>query len=153
MGEAAAIILVFGLFGWLAKKIYQNTDEQEQQEEFDFDSATVSEKFQMAKETSDALNSMEQLVTDLDVCNEHHLKVVCIKWVGGDGVNHEYDLYCDGTNAPTQCLRAIAEREAHEQREILAYQCKILAAATRHRKNDRQNDGARKGEWLRENAL
>lgn len=132
---------------WLIYKLIQGA-----QDEFDvvddngdddadeFDLLTVSEKFEVAKQTNDSLHGMEQLATDLDLCSDESIKVIEISWVGDDGENHKYDLYCDGTNTATECMRDIAQRETYDLRRVLSYQCNALAKATRHRKNGRKND-------------
>lgn len=119
----------------------------------EFDLATVNEKFEIAKRTNDSLHSMEQLITDLDVCDEERQIVINISWLGEDEITHAEAIFCDGKNTATECMREIAEREAYDLRNALAYQCNALARCTRHRKNGRQIDYAAIGEWLDEQAV
>lgn len=121
---------------WLAKKAIQNwREDREAQEDADFDLLTVAEKVEVVHRTTADLNSMEQLITDLDTCSEERQTVLRLQWLGEDGQNHTYDLYCDGMNTATECLREIAERETNDLRSALAYQCEVLADSTRSRKN------------------
>lgn len=149
MGAAIAILLSIAA-GWAmqraARKWYEPPDEEPDEEPDDFDLATVSEKFEIAHETNEALNGMEQLLTDLDTCTTDRQTVVQIRWFGEDGADHTHDLYCDGMNTATECLREIAEREAHDLRKLLAYQCQTLAGATRGRKISGKNNRKARGE-------
>ena len=129
-------------------RLWRSEPEEEPDEEADddFDLLTVSEKVAATKQTSDDLHSMEQLITELDTCSEERQTVVRVSWTGEDGERHEHDLFCDGMNTATECLREIAEREAHDLRKVLAYQCETLAASTRSRRNGRRNGRKTAGE-------
>ena len=148
--SAAIAILLSIIAGWsiqrASRKWHEPPDEETDEETADFDLATVSEKFEIAHETNKALDDMEQLLTDLDTCTTDRQTVVQIRWLGDDGENHEHDLYCDGMNTATECLREIAEREAHDLRRLLAYQCQTLAGATRGRKIGGKNRRKARGE-------
>lgn len=143
------------LVALVAAKIWKREPEPEPEEETDFDLLTVSEKIEVAKQTKDNLDGMEQLVTEMQICSEERQTVVRISWTGEDGETHEHDLFCNGTNTATECLAEIAEREAHDLRRVLAYQCNALAGATRGRgrNTEKIQDGVRKktkrtaGEW------
>lgn len=97
----------------------------------EFDLATVNEKFSMAADTRESLNAMEQLVTDIDICNATAQKVLHLQWLGEDEETHEYDLYLDGQNTATECMREIAVREIFDLRGSLSYQIERLAEITR----------------------
>lgn len=141
---AAIFAVVIGLI--LARLWKSEPEEEPEEEPDDFDLMTVSEKFEAAKQTSDDLHGMEQLVTELDTCSAERQTVVQISWTGEDGETHEHDLFCDGMNTATECLREIAERETHDLRRVLAYQCETLAAETRSRRNGRRNGRKAAGE-------
>lgn len=98
----------------------------------EFDLATVNEKFSMAADTRESLNAMEQLVTDIDICNATAQKVLHLQWLGEDEETHEYDLYLDGQNTATECMREIAVREIFDLRGSLSYQIERLAEITRN---------------------
>lgn len=148
--ETVALIFYFSLFAWI---IYKFVKKKYKGDNSEFDLASVSEKFEIAKRTNDSLHSMEQLITDLDTCDEERQVVIQISWLGEDDEPHAEAIFCDGTNTATECMREIAEREAYDLRNALAYQCSALANCTRHRKNSRQNDYAAIGEWLNEKAV
>lgn len=115
----------------------------------EFDVMSVAEKFETARVTNDNLQAMEQLLTDLSVCDAgDQIKVVRLSWTGDNGIRHEYDLYCDGVNLATENMTAIAEREISDLKQALSYQCGQLYEATRSRKNDRKN--GRRGELINE---
>lgn len=152
MDEILSILWLAVMAAIFAKAV-RRLSNPEEEEASDFDLMTVAEKFEVAKRTSDDLHGMEQLLTDMDTCSDDRQAVIQLSWLGDDNTVHTYDLYCDGTNTATECMRAIAERETNDLRAALAYQCDALASATRHRKNRRQNDAETIGEWLHEQAV
>lgn len=144
--ETVVGIFYLVLIGLVIFRVWKS----KQTEKSEFDLATVNEKFEIAKRTNDSLHNMEQLITDLDICNAERQIVIQITWLGEDEETHAEDIFCNGTNTATECMKAIAEREAYDLRRALAYQCDVLARCTRHRKNGRQNDYTAIGEWLDE---
>lgn len=148
-----ALILYFSAIAWIIYKFGTRKQDGENTESNEFDLASVKEKFEIAKRTNDSLHSMEQLLTDLDTCDDERQIVIQISWLGEDDETHEEDIYCNGTNTATECMREIAEREAFDLRNALAYQCSALAFCTRRRKNNRQIDYEAIGEWLDEQAV
>lgn len=150
MEKVVGIFYLVLLFVLIYKVATRNNADDDRS---DFDLASVNEKFEIAKRTNDSLHSMEQLITDLDICDEERQIVIQITWLGEDDTTHAEDIYCDGKNTATECMREIAEREAHDLRNALAYQCSSLARCTRRRKNSRRNDYAEIGEWLDEQAV
>lgn len=151
MEQFLSIIYLVAIAVFFVRSVRRLSNPEEEAD--DFDLMTVSEKFEVAKRTSDDLHGMEQLLTDMDTCSDDRQAVVQLSWLGEDGELHAYDLYCDGTNTATECMREIAERETSDLRAALAYQCDALAKATRRRKNRRQNDAQAIGEWLNEQAV
>ena len=149
METVVGILYIAGLI-WL---IYKAARPEPKEESSDFDLASVNEKFEIAKRTNDSLHSMEQLITDLEICDTERQIVIQITWLGEDDTTHAENIYCDGQNTATECMKEIAEREAHDLRNALAYQCNALARCTRSRKNSRQNDYAAIGEWLNGQAV
>lgn len=144
--ETVVGIFYLVLIGLVIFRVWKS----KQTEKSEFDLATVNEKFEIAKRTNDSLHNMEQLITDLDICNAERQIVIQITWLGEDEETHAEDIFCNGTNTATECMKAIAEREAYDLRRALAYQCDVLARCTRHRKNSRQIDYRAIGEWLDE---
>lgn len=143
----AVFAMIFSLVaGWAIMRAVSKWHEQPDDDAADFDLATVTEKMEIAHETNTALNDMEELITELDASNADRQTVVQIRWLGDDGENHKHDLYCDGMNTATECLRAIAERETHDLRKALSYQCSVLAHYTRQRKNGGKNEKKARGE-------
>lgn len=111
----------------------------------EFDVLSVSEKFETAKVTNDNLLAMEQLATDLSICDTDTQKVIRLEWMGGDNRQHIYDLYCDGSNTATECMIEIARCETNDLRDSLSWQCSVLAEHTRGRASSlKMQYGARK---------
>lgn len=106
----------------------------------EFDVLSVSEKFETAKVTNDNLLAMEQLATDLSICDTDTQKVIRLEWMGGDNRQHIYDLYCDGSNTATECMIEIADREIYDLKTRLSYQVEELSSATRRRLIGRPNN-------------
>lgn len=144
--ETVVGIFYLVLIGYVIFRVWK----KRQGEQSEFDLVTVNEKFEIAKRTNDSLHNMEQLITELDICSAERQIVIQIAWLGEDEETHAEDIFCNGKNTATECMKAIAEREAYDLRNALAYQCEALAKCTRHRKNGRQNDYTAIGEWLDE---
>ena len=138
----AFILSTLGML-WLAKKmidLWRAGDDAD--EPTDFDLLSVSERVARVDSTTADLHHMEQLLTDLSICTEDSQIVIGLSWVGEDGEEHSYDLYCSGVNLATECMQDIAEREIAELRAVLSSQCAQLAADTRRGKNGGKNDTA-----------
>lgn len=140
MENLIACLFIAGLLYVTYKLALSATQQEEPEEEVnDFDLLTVTEKVKVAKETSADIEQMEQMLTDLDLCNDYAPQIIRIEWQSVDGTNHAYDIYCDGDNTATECMRDIAERECDDLRQTLAYQCGQLAKVTRRSRNSAQN--------------
>lgn len=149
----SSMSFVIWLFYKLIRKANEPPDDDADNNADEFDLMTVSEKFEIARKTNSDLQDMEQLITDLDLCSDDNQKIIQISWIGEDGENHEYDLYCNGTNLATECMQDIAQRETYDLRRVLSYQCDVLARATRSRKNGGKNGIETVGEWLENDAV
>lgn len=139
---AAFIVSFFAWVAWTAIRRpppAQEPQDDPEDEPDDFEFLTVREQIAAVKCTSDQLGDLEQLRTDMDMCNADDVSVVHLEWLGRDNAKHEYDLFCTGDNTATDCLKLITEREIHDLRSILAFQCVTLTERVRSRKNDRKN--------------
>lgn len=129
-GIAVSFIIVF-----LVKLIQPPAGDDEPAEDdggaYDFELLTRREQLATAKETADAINDLECLQTDIDCSNADDVLMLHIEWIGRDGVKREHELYCDGMNTSSEGMSAIAEREIHELRQALSYQCGVLAKDNR----------------------
>lgn len=137
---------------YLAKKALQIWwQDRQEQDAADFELLTVQEQVETVHRTTADLNSIEQLITDLDTCSEERQTVLRLEWLGEDQTRHTYDLYCNGKDTATECLREIAERETNDLRNALAWQCEVLAERTRGRKIGGKIETKTKarGEWTR----
>lgn len=128
-GAAISIIIV------LLVKLIQPPSDDEPAEDgggaYDFELLTRREQLATAKETADAINDLECLRTDIDCSNADDVLMLHVEWIGRDGQKREHELYCDGMNTSSEGMSAIAEREIHELRQALAYQCGVLAKDNR----------------------
>ena len=134
-GAAISFIIVF-----LVKLIQPPSDDEPAEDDggaYDFELLTRREQLATAKETADAINDLEQLQTDIDCSTADDVLMLHIEWIGRDGVKREHELYCDGMNTSSESMSAIADREIHELRQALAYQCGVLGRST---PNSAQND-------------
>ena len=128
-GAAISIIIVF-----LIKLIQPPSDDEPAEDDggaYDFELLTRREQLATAKETADAINDLECLQTDIDCSNADDVLMLHIEWIGRDGQKREHELYCDGMNTSSEGMSAIAEREIHELRQALSYQCGVLAKDNR----------------------
>lgn len=128
-GLAVSFIIVF-----LVKLIQPPSDDEPAEDDggaYDFELLTRREQLATAKETADAINDLEQLQTDIDCSTADDVLMIHCEWIGRDGQKREMQLYCDGMNTSSEGMSAIAEREIHELRQALAYQCGVLAKENR----------------------
>lgn len=137
MSEIMGAFILLSMFVLLFVRKRNDTADEPSEERTDFDYLSVREQIAAAKETADQVGDMEQLLTDLAESCEDDVIILHIEWVGRDAEQHAYDLYCDGEDTATECMTEITEREIHDLRQALAYQCAVLG---RHRQNHRQND-------------
>lgn len=140
MSEIMGAFILLSMFVLLFVRKRNDTAAEPPEERTDFDYLSVREQIAAAKETADQVGDMEQLLTDLAESCEDDVIILHIEWVGRDDMQHEYDLYCGGLDTASECMTEIAEREVHDLREALAYQCAVLSERGRHRQNHRQND-------------
>ena len=148
MNEMMGTFIMLLLIGLLIVHILRNRSSAEPEEEqgTDFDFLSVHEQIAAAHETADAIGDMEQLLTDLASSSEDDVIVLHLEWVGRDARSHAFELYCNGADTASDCMTDIAEREAHDLRKELSYQCAVLSGGGRHRKNCRKNDARMRGE-------
>lgn len=151
LGVITAVLM---LLGWnvvvpaLNKR--EEPEEDVPEEILDFEYMSVREQIKTTSETSEALWSMEQLQTDLSLSDEDDVLVMRLEWIGRDGKAYSYDLFCNGENAASEYLTAIAEQEDYALRKTLAHHCTVLAKTARSRKNGRKNDAEKAGECYEE---
>lgn len=135
---AAAVSLLIALLVKLIQPPKDDADDDA--EDYDFELLTRREQLATAKETADAINDLEQMQTDIECSNADDILMLHIEWIGRDGVKREHELYCDGMNTNSECMVQIAEREIHELRQALSYQCGVLSERGRSTKNSYAND-------------
>lgn len=140
MDYIPAILLLFGL-GAVFVFALRNPPYDEPDEEYtDFDLMSVREKIRNVWWTSDAIEDLEQLQTDLKLCDPRtNVKAITLSWIGDDDENHEYTILCDGVNLNTEAIDEIAEREIYELRADLSYKTAVLSECTRSGKNGGKN--------------
>lgn len=153
LGYALCAAIVFSIIYWTlysVKRMKQGEKEPEP-DYTDFSYLTIKEKVDKVAETRNQIGALENLLTDLSVCNPDNVKVVRVKWMSETGKVIHYDLYCDGTDTATENLYGIAEREIHDLKIDFSHYSEILAEAARNNKNDYKNVVAenRKQKWGR----
>lgn len=107
---------------------------------YDFNLMTANEMFEVAENTRQGINRLENLITDLNAAKPRRQIVLHVEWLSEEEEPQTYCLYCDGQNLATEKMIEIAEREIYDLRELFAYQCATLEKATRSRNIDRKND-------------
>ena len=141
MDTLFAAVAVSFLIVFLVKLISPpKHDADDDAEDYDFELLTRREQLATAKETADAINDLEQMQTDIECSNADDILMLHIEWIGRDGVKREHELYCDGMNTNSECMEQIAEREIHEMRQALSYQCGVLSRHGRSTPNSYAND-------------
>lgn len=156
------VFIISGIAVWsilcvLAKrdmdKHIDGSDNSEEAIEY-FDYFTFAEKFQEVRDIGDKLESIEALMSDLDMCDVDSQLAVQISWISNDGKNREYTIMCDGINTSTEALYDISERESFYLRSALSYRCSKLSDVSQGSSHERKiPNGVRKkmdlqsGEW------
>lgn len=128
---------------WYTSELIKAKRRRERFGNTEFELATVNEKFALVEGTRKKLNDMEQLLTDIDTSCADHVKAVRLSWLGDDDNMHEYDLYLNGNNTSTECMRDIVEREIFELRGTISWQIAELEKAATGWKYCAQNDAVR----------
>lgn len=145
--------ITFSIIFWtiyFVRKAMQN--EQEDEADYsDFSYLTIKEKVDKVAKTRNQIGALENLLTDLSVCNPDNVKVVQLKWLSETGKVMCYNLYCDGTDTGTDSLTTIAEREIHDLKVDFAHYSVMLADAARSNKNDYKKvvEADKKKKWGR----
>lgn len=153
LGYAFCAAIVFSFIFWtlyFVKKM--KTGETENEPDYsDFSYLTIKEKVDKVAKTRNQIGALENLLTDLSVCNPDNIKVVQLKWLSETGKVMCYNLYCDGTDTGTDSLTTIAEREIHDLKVDFAHYSVMLADAARSNKNDYKKvvEADKKKKWGR----
>jgi hypothetical protein len=97
----------------------------------EFETMTVNEKAQNISTLTNRLHAIEQLQTDLDVCDPiKNVRVIEMKWLGTDDIHHKIDIYADGINGETEIMRDLLELENLRMRSEIAEKTAILYGET-----------------------
>lgn len=133
------VLAIYILIAIVALRRHRQANEEDD-DCVEYDYLTVREQIAEVKEMSDALDDMEQLQTDLAASNPDDMIVVSLHWIGRDGQQRNFDVYCDGLNLQTESLLTLSECEAHMIRTELQDGCKVLARRTSG-ENPHENNG------------
>lgn len=133
------VLAIYILIAIVALRRHRQANEEDD-DCADYDYLTVREQIAEVKEMSDALDDMEQLQTDLAASNPDDMIVVSLHWIGRDGQQRNFDVYCDGLNLQTESLLTLSECEAHMIRGEIQDGCKALARRTSG-DNPHENNG------------
>lgn len=142
---SAVIVLLQVVIGiWIYRRVFRDSPaedepEQEQDDTPDFEYLTVREQVETVKNTSDALQGLENLELSLEESTVDDVVVIRMEWMSRDGKNHALEVYCNGSDTASESLCTLAEAEIHETKKVLAYQCETLAKRTRSVQNCAQN--------------
>lgn len=90
-----------------------------------FELLTVSEKVNKLKEETDKLKAVENLITDISMCDVSCQMVLHITWQTLDGETNTYELYLDGDNLASEKMQEIMMRESEELKAEVA-RCSLL---------------------------
>lgn len=119
----------------------------------DFEYLTVREQLAIANETADVISELEQLQTDVQESHANDVMVLHMEWTGRDNERHAVDLFCDGKNTISECMAEISERQIHDLKNELAYQCAVLSDQARRRHKRRQYVQYAEGEGTVDEAV
>lgn len=109
-----------------------------------FELLPVSEKIDKLKETKDALNAVEDFLTDIRTLSSVTQINVSVSWQSLDGTRNAHEIWLDGENLATDEFEKIFMREAQELRGDIATMTALLQSSEniviRRRKNDGKKD-------------
>lgn len=118
------ILFYIVLIAYAVKRIC-NTKNNENE---DINFFSVSEKIEYLNELKQQLDSVEQLITDIELCSpEIREKVIKLEWITSAGEKKEYSLWIDGTSQTTEELLKIAYIERQRLRTSLHLEIKNLS--------------------------
>lgn len=103
-----------------------------------YDITTTAEQAAFVAEQVRQLETLENLLTDLQTASPDLIRVLRLSWLDAGG-EHEHEIFMDGSTC-TEYMIAIIERETQQQRSSCAMHCQALAARTRRVRNGAQND-------------
>lgn len=118
------ILFYIVLIAYAVKRIYNTKNDENE----DINFFSVSEKIEYLNELKQQLDSVEQLITDIELCSpEIREKVIKLEWITSAGEKKEYSLWIDGTSQTTEELFKIAYIERQQLRTSLHLEIKNLS--------------------------
>ena len=127
--EIFVYLLIVGTF---AKKLHDfrlSLDDREREQVTDPDSlkfVSVYEKVREMNQTVDELEKLEQFITDIQCCDETHMKAVQIEVPNAVGENSKHRIIINGNDGNSNRLLEIAIDDRRKMRTALLSEIKDL---------------------------
>lgn len=138
MAAAVAIAAYIILIIYFARVDARAAAEQPEDDTPVYDITTTAEQAAFVAEQVRELETLQDLLTDLQTASPDLIRVLRLSWLDAGG-EHEHEIFMDGSTC-TEYMIAIIERETQQQRSSCAMHCQALAARTRRVRNGAQND-------------
>lgn len=126
------VFLYFLIVGVIVKKLHdfrQSFDGREQERKPDPDSlkfVSVYEKIREMNKAVDELEKLEQFITDIQCCDETHMKAVQIEVPNAVGESSRHQILIDGKDGHSHRLLTIALDDRRKMRTALLSEIKEL---------------------------
>lgn len=120
------------IVGTVAKKLHdfrQSLDDREAEQVTDPDSlkfVSVYEKVREINQAVDELEKLEQFITDIQCCDETHMKAIQIEIPNAVGESSRHQIFIDGNDSHSNRLLAIALDDRRKMRTALLSEIKDL---------------------------
>lgn len=114
------ILLCVVMYVFIKMARYTASAERDSNE---FEFLTVSEAVDELHRTKEELQTVEELITSIEICNpDEHEKYISCEWMTGAGNKLKYDLLVDGQNVVSGEMLKIAFSERERLRSLLCFQ-------------------------------
>lgn len=120
------------IIGTVAKRLHdfrQSLDDREPEQVTDPDSlkfVSVYEKVRKMNQAVDELEKLEQFITDIQCCDETHMKAIQIEVPNAVGESSKHQILIDGKDSHSNRLLAIALDDRRKMRTALLSEIKEL---------------------------
>lgn len=114
------ILLCVVMYVFIKMARYTASAERDSNE---FEFLTVSESIDELYRTKKELQTVEELITSIEICEpDEHEKYISCEWMNGTRNKLKYDLLVDGKNTTSNEMLKIAHSERERLRFLLCFQ-------------------------------
>lgn len=120
MKEIASLIYIIILFTAIYKAFRRIPRSREPSRETDYSYQTLSEQLEKVNEVKERLDKIEQLLTDIEICNPNEYeKSITITWLSTNDRTEKYNLWINGKDISSEKLHELCISERKKLRSLL----------------------------------